>query len=112
MVANETEIVIRLNKAQCEFPYLRGMTSESCHKAPRIEILSPQAETIIFFQLCLNRIFRFIRNSFRIYFLASIHDKEGVWRFSINVSSFCNAATESHPNHRRLTPPPLLPQEE
>jgi len=48
MVANETEIVIRLNKTQCEFTELRGMALESCHKAPRIEIFSPQAEAIIF----------------------------------------------------------------
>jgi hypothetical protein len=46
MVANETVIVIRLNENQCDFPGLRGFTSESCHKTSRIEILSPQAVDI------------------------------------------------------------------
>jgi hypothetical protein len=46
MVANETVIVIKLNENECDFPELRGITSESCHKASKIEIWSPKAGDI------------------------------------------------------------------
>jgi hypothetical protein len=48
MAPNETEILIRQNENQYDFPDHRGLTSESCHRALRIEILSPQPGDIIF----------------------------------------------------------------
>jgi hypothetical protein len=48
MAANETEIAIRQNENQYNFPEHRGMTSESFQKDSRTEILSPQAGGIIF----------------------------------------------------------------